>query len=153
MRSERIEPLLRFREVREEERRREATEAERRLHAQDAHIQAIEGRIDDVASALRMQSLAGMDAAEIGLHEEHLAALRNQRRLALAARSEMARDRDVHLTRLVAAHRDRRLVENLHERAVVSERNEALRVERGIATELAVLSSIRRGDTETRSAS
>ncbi len=153
MKSRRIEPLLRFREAREDDRRRDAARAEERLSAHDALIASMARRIDELVGAIADGTASGLDGAELRMREEHLAALQNQRLLAVAIRTELEREREAEHQRLLGAHRDRCAVENLMTRTVANEREERARDERAQVTELAVLGSLRDSALSPRSMS
>lgn len=143
MKSQRIEPLVRYREAQEDERRRDSARAEERLHAQDALISTLAERIAELIDAIRSGTTRGLDGAELRMEEEHLAALHNQRLLAVAVRHELERECQREHQKLLGAHRDLKMVETLHTRAVARENDDRLKTERALVTELAVLGSIR----------
>ena len=106
-------------------------------------ISTLAERISELVDAIRHGTFHGLDGAELRMEEEHLTALHNQRLLAVAVRHELERECQREHQKLLGAHRDLKMVETLHNRAVARENDDRLKTERALVTELAVLGSIR----------
>ncbi|MFZ5924105.1 MAG: flagellar export protein FliJ [Bacillota bacterium] len=141
----RLQKLLEVRRLRENLRRQELAEARQALDRERSTLARLEEACEEVVQELRAGSEGALDVDRIAIYHRYLGLLTRHIEDQRAAVDRLAREEASKRAAVIAARRERMMVEKLKERAYARYREEVARMEQAFLDEVSTIRYAREG--------